>query len=108
MATLPAQTTVVMGTTLTPATPAGAGGDLVPVGTHVIVRNGSGASITVTIDTPGNDTYAQPRPDIVTTVAAGAIAKFGPFPNDLADPITGMVKIICSATTSVELRVVSF
>ncbi|HEY0889371.1 MAG TPA: hypothetical protein VGE38_07160 [Nocardioides sp.] len=108
MATLTAQTSQVTGTTLTPATPAGAGGDLVPVGSHVIVRNGSGASINVTIETPGNDTYGQARPDIVTAVAAGAVAKFGPFAPDLADPITGLVKIICSATASVELRVVAF
>lgn len=107
MANLTAQTTGVTGTTLTPATPS-AGGDTVPVGSHVLVRNGSGASINVTIETPGNDTYGQPRPDIVTAVAAGAVAKFGPFPNDLADPITNVVKVTCSATASVELRVVTF
>lgn len=108
MATLTAQTSQVTGTTLTGVTPAGAGGDLVPVGSHLLVRNGSGASVNVTIETPGNDTYGQPRPDVVTAVAAGAVAKFGPFPNDLADPVTGLVKIVCSATASVELRVVAF
>lgn len=107
MANLTAQTTGVTGTTLTSVTPA-AGGDTVPVGSHVLVRNGSGASINVTVETPGNDTYGQARPDIVTAVAAGAVAKFGPFPADLADPVTGVVKVTCSATASVELRVVAF
>ncbi|MBA2952112.1 hypothetical protein GON03_19035 [Nocardioides sp. MAH-18] len=107
MANLPALTTVVTGTTIAPITPA-AGGDTVPIGSRVIVRNGSGASINVTIDTPGNDTYGQARPDIVTAVAAGAVAIFGPFAVDLADPITQVVKLTCSATASVELRVVAF
>lgn len=108
MANLSAQTTAVVGTTLTSVTPTAGTGDTVPVGSHAIIRNGSGASINVTIETPGNDTYGQARPDIVTAVAAGAVAKFGPFPNDLADPVTGVVKLTCSAVTSVELRVVAF
>lgn len=108
MANLSAQTTAVVGTTLNSVTPTVTTGDTVPVGSHAIIRNGSGASITVTIETPGNDTYGQPRPDIATAVAAGAIAKFGPFPNDLADPVTGVVKLTCSAVASVELRVVAF
>ncbi len=108
MAVLSAQTTGVTGTTLTPVTPTVTTGDTVPVGSHVLVRNGSGSPINVTIETPGNDTYGQARPDIVTAVAAGAVAKFGPFPVDLADPVTGLVKLICSAVASVELRVVAF
>lgn len=108
MANLPAQTTVVTGTTLTSVTPTVTVGDTVPVGSHAIIRNGSGSPINVTVVTPGNDTYGQARPDIVTAVAAGAVAKFGPFPNDLADPTTGVVTLICSAITSVELRVVAF
>jgi len=107
MANLPAQTTAVTGTTLNSVTPA-AGGDTVPVGSRAIIRNGSGASINVTIETPGNDRYGQARPDIVTPVAASALAIFGPFDSDLADPVTGVVKLTCSATASVELRVVAF
>lgn len=107
MANLSAQTTAVVGTTLTSVTPTATTGDTVPVGSRALVRNGSGSPINVTIETPGNDTYGQPRPDIVTAVPAGAIAIFGPFPNDLADSVTNVVKIICSAVASVELRVVS-
>lgn len=107
MANLNAQTTTVMGTTLTSYGPTASVGDTVPVGSRAIVRNGSGSSINVTIVTPGNDTYGLARPDIVTAVAAGAVAMFGPFPNDLADPVTGVVTLICSAVASVELRVVS-
>lgn len=108
MANLPAQTTAVTGTTLPSVAPTATTGDTVPVGSHAIVRNGSGSSINVTIVTPGNDTYGQPRPDIVTAVAAGAVAKLGPFPADLADPVTGVVTLICSSVASVELRVVAF
>jgi hypothetical protein len=107
MANLAAQTTVVTGTTLTSITPAG-GGDTVPIGSHVIVNNASGSPINVTITKPGNDNYGDARGTHVTAVAAGAMAKFGPFPNDLADPITQTVTITCSATASVTLRVVAF
>lgn len=107
MANLPAQTTAVVGTTLTSVTPTAGTGDTVPIGSHAIIRNGSGASINVTIETPGNDTYGQARPDIVTAVAAGAVAIFGPFPVDLGDPVTQVVKLTCSAVATVELRVVS-
>ena len=107
MANLPAQTTAVTGTTLTSVTPTATVGDTVPIGSEALIRNGSGASINVTIVTPGNDTYGQARPDIVTAVAAGALAKFGPFPVDLADPVTQVVTLICSAVATVELRVVS-
>ncbi len=107
MANIPAQTTAVTGTTLTSVTPSG-GGDTVPVGAHALVRNGSASAITVTIETPGNDRYGQARPDIVTSVPAAGLVKFGPFDQDLADPITGVVKLTCSATATVELRVVAF
>jgi hypothetical protein len=108
MANLSAQTTAVTGTTIPSVAPTATTGDTVPVGSHALIRNGSGSPINVTVETPGNDTYGQARPDIVTAVAAGAVAKFGPFPADLADPVTGVVKIICSAVASVELRVVAF
>lgn len=108
MANLNAQTTVVTGTTLTSVTPTITTGDTVPQGSRAIIRNGSGSSINVTIVTPGNDTYGNARPDVVTAVAAGAVAIFGPFGFDLADPVTQVVTLICSAVASVELRVVAF
>lgn len=106
MANLTAQTTQVVGTVLTPVTPTAS--DTVPVGTRLIVSNASGGSITITIVTPGNDTYGQARPDIAVPVAAGATTIFGPFGADLADPITGVVTITSSSQTSLTYRVVAF
>jgi hypothetical protein len=107
MANLTPQTTAVVGTALTAITPAG-GGDTVPIGCRLLVRNGSGASINVTITTPGNDQYGLARPDIVTAVAAGAMTAFGPFPYDLGDPAnSNLVTVTCSSTASVQLFVVN-
>lgn len=107
MANLTPQTTAVVGTTLTAISPTVTVGDTVPIGSKVIVHNASGASINVTIVTPGNDQYGNARPDIVTAVAAGAKAQFGPMPVDLGDPVTQVVTVICSAVASVTLHVVS-
>jgi len=104
MANITPQVTAVIGTTLTPISPTATTGDTFPTGTQLYVRNGSGSSINVTIVTPGNDTYGNARPDIVTAVAAGAMAAFGPFPYDLGDPTnSGLVTVICSAVGSVQL-----
>lgn len=108
MANLIPQTTVVTGTVLTGYTPTATVGDTVPVGSRLIVHNASGASINVTLVTPGNDQYGQARPDVVTAVAAAAKTAFGPFPYDLGDPANGnLVTVICSATASVTLHVVN-
>lgn len=101
MAEIAKQQAKVQGTALTFGN-AAAGDGVTPdpdAALHVI--NGSGASINVTVVTPGNDKYGQARPDIVVAVAAGAQAAIGPFPDDLADPSTGLVAINYSATASV-------
>jgi hypothetical protein len=67
----------------------------------VLVTNGSGSSITVTIATPGTDKYGQARPDIPVTVAAGASKLIGPFPPDLADSSDGLVALSYSDVTTV-------
>ena len=108
MANLTPQTTSVVGTTLTAYSPTVTVGDTVPIGSKVIVHNASGSSINVTVVTPGNDQYGLARPDIVTAVAAGAKAQFGPFPADLGDATNSyFVTLICSAVASVTLHVVS-
>lgn len=108
MANLTPQVTAVGGTTLTAVTPTATVGDTVPLGCKVRVENGSGAGITVTVVTPGNDQYGLARPDITKSVAAGAAALFGPFPFDLGDPAnSNLVTIICSSISSVTLEVVS-
>lgn len=108
MANLVPQSTSVVGTQLTDFAPTVTVGDTVPIGSKVIVKNASGASINVTVVTPGNDSYGLARPDIVTAVAAGKDAQFGPFPADLGDPAnSNLVTLICSAVASVTLHVVN-
>lgn len=107
MALLSAQQATPAGTTLTLAA-ASAGGDTFAASRQYAleVRNGSGASITVTVATPGNDSYGLARPDITKAVAATASALFGPFPADLADPATGLVTVTYSASASVTVALV--
>ena len=71
----------------------------------VVVRNGSGAEITVTVVVPGSK-YGKARPDITKAVAAGAFAVFGPFPTDLADPADHLVDISYSAVTTVTVAAI--
>lgn len=101
MANLTPQAVTVLGTDVTMVTPTAGTGDTVPVGSCFIVRNGSGAGITVTITTPGNDKYGLARPDITDTVGAGVQTHYRIDQPDLADPVTGLVTITCSATASV-------
>lgn len=106
MADIVPQTTAVTGTVLTAVAPTVTTGDWVPIGSYVTVRNGSGASINVTIANPGNDSYGSAKPDPVKAVGAGVNTRFGPFPYDLGDPAhSSMVNIICSAVASVTLEV---
>lgn len=90
------------------AATAGASGDTFKASRNVAleVRNGSAASITVTLDVPGNDSYGQPRPDIAVVVAAAAAALIGPFPPDLEDPATGLVKVTYSAVATVTVALI--
>ncbi len=87
---------------------AGAGGDTFKASRNVAleVRNGSGASITVTVDVPGNDAYGQARPDLAVAVAAAATSVIGPFPSDLEDPATGLCKVTYSAVTTVTVALI--
>lgn len=109
MAALTPQVPAVVGTVLNPSTPTATVGDTVPPGCQVLVRNGSGASINVTIKRSFASDYGVARGDVVVAVAAGAMTSFGnPFPADMADPANaGQVTIICSATASVQLFVIA-
>jgi hypothetical protein len=109
MAALTPQSTAVVGTTLTPISPTVTTGDTVPaLSAKVIVHNASGSSINVTIKRAFGSDYGVARGDIVTAVAAGAKACFGPFGLDLADPAAGnQVTLICSAVASVTLHVIA-
>lgn len=90
------------------AVAASAGGDKVAPSDRgaLLVLNGSGAPITVTVATPGNTKYGQAIPDIPVTVPATGARLIGPFPADLADPTDGLVAITYSAVTTVTVAAV--
>lgn len=100
MATLNYQQVKVGGTAVA-LTAADAAGDKVAPGGALMVRNGSAASINVTLDVPGNTKYGLPNPDLVVAVAAGAITLIGPLPGDLAGA-DGLVGFTYSAVPSVD------
>lgn len=66
----------------------------------LMVKNGSGATITVTMVVPGNTKYGIANPDPTFAVVAGATACIGPLPVDLANPSTGLVDFTYSGVTS--------
>lgn len=86
---------------------AAASGDTARVGNGLtlIVRNGSGAPITVTVTTPGNAFTGDAIPDKEYTVDAGG-ERWIPLLKGYADPVTGQAAIAYSSTTSVTRAVV--
>lgn len=106
MAQIPYTQSSVVGATI-PWAPAAAG-DTVAVASDgvLLVRNGSGSPVTVTVVVPGSK-YGQARPDITKAIAAGADAVFGPFPADIGDPTDRMVHVNYSATADVERAAIS-
>jgi hypothetical protein len=69
--------------------------------TYIEVANGSGAPITVTIDTPGSvDGFA--IADLVVTIDAGVRKKIGPF-TGIFSQADGYVWAVCSAVTTVTM-----
>lgn len=107
MATLAYQQSKLAGSTIT-SVAASAGGDKVtPNGRGaLLVTNGDVASKTVTVVTPGNTQYGQDDPDVAVTVAAGATALIGPFPQGLAGT-DGLVAITYSAVASVTVAAIA-
>lgn len=91
-------TTVVMPTLVAAA---GGGDSIAPNDRGALaVKNGSGASITVTMVVPGNTKYGLAQPDPTFVVTAGNTAYIGPLPSDLANPSTGLVDFTYSGVTS--------
>lgn len=84
---------------------AGAGGDKVEPGNHALhVKNGSGASVTVTIVTPGT-VQGQAIGDVAVAVPAGADRFIGPFPSPDFAGSDGLVSVTYSAVASVTVAV---
>ena len=84
---------------------AAAAGDTVTPGADVqlVVTNGSGASITVTVVCKQTCSMGSSSPthDSVTTVAAGTTAVIGPINDRYKDNTTGLATVNYSATASV-------
>lgn len=100
MALIATQTAVLAGTAPTPGN--AAAGDTTNVGTHLtlVVLNGSGASITVTVAYPGTLPSGDAYPSKQYTVAAAG-ARWIPLLPQYGDPTTGQASITYSSTTSV-------
>jgi hypothetical protein len=104
MATLTPVQAKIAGNVVTMAA-ASAGGDKVDANedTALLVTNGGGSSINVTVAVPGNTEFGQPEPDVVIAVAAGATKLIGPLPVKLEDATDRLVHITYSAVTSVTI-----
>lgn len=109
MAALTTQNIVDAGTAPTFVAAAG-GGDTAEVGngvnTFLVVKNGGGSSITVTIAAPGTNSYGQANPDPAISVANGA-EKWIPLRKEYdALDGTGRAAITYSGVTSVTVSAV--
>lgn len=107
MATLTTQpASAITGTTIT-FTAAAVGGDKVTpsANTYLIVKNGSGASITVTIDPTVTTFNGTAVPDTTVTVAAGAEAII-PITPDYKATSDGLAAITYSAVTTVTVAAI--
>jgi len=72
----------------------------------LLVNNGSGAEITVTVKAP-QTIDGMTLAGLVTTVAAGATAIIGPFPERTYMQADGKVHVDLSSGTSVTLAVIA-
>lgn len=109
MAALTTQNIVAAGTAPTFGAAAG-GGDTAQVGTgqdtFLVVKNGGGSSINVTITAPGTNSYGEPNPDPVVAVANGT-EKWIPLRKEYdAGDGTGRAAIAYSGVTSVTVAVI--
>lgn len=100
MTLLAAQTVKITGTT--PTYSAVTSSDTVKYrgeNQFLIVKNGSGGSVNVTVVVPGSK-YGQANPDVVVAVPASGERWIGPFHNDMADA-DNIITINYSATTTI-------
>lgn len=106
MALIATQSIVVAGTA--PVFAAAAANDTARVGAGLvlIVKNASGAPVTVTITVPGNLPTGDAYPDKEYTVAATTGERWIPLLEQYANPTTGQAAITYSGTTSVTRAVV--
>ncbi|MEV0214294.1 hypothetical protein [Micromonospora sp. NPDC050695] len=105
MAEIPVRTASYEGVNL--ALGAAAANDTAQCGRYsLLVLNGSGAPITVTIAVPGNTSYGVAAPDKVFTIPAGQLWEI-PLLEVYRDPSDRLAHITWSSTTTVTRAVVS-
>lgn len=105
MATYTAEAMTVAGTALTSRS-AASGDKIVPDDNlFLIVTNGGGSSINLTVTVSGNNSYGEANPDPVRAIANGA-TKAVKLLREWADPADGLIALTWSATTSVTYYVV--
>lgn len=107
MATLTVQSTDLDGVVPSYASAAGGGDEFANDGnTFLHLKNGSGGSIDVTVDSVKNCNQGHDH-NSVTAVGAGAEAMIGPFPKDrFNDATTGRAAITYSGVTTLTIAVV--
>jgi hypothetical protein len=105
VAILTTQKATITGTTYATQA-AAAGGDKVLPGGALLVANGGGSPITVTVAVPGLTRYGLADPDVTVSVTNAQARLIGPFPSDLADPTDGYVNITYSGVTSVTVAAI--
>lgn len=105
MATLTVVDIARTGVDVAGVTPGGSGDEWANTGKEFIeVKNGSGSSITVTLDIKSTvDSAAVTDPTV--SIAAGITKAIGPFPTGIYnDSSTGRAKATCSATTDITIK----
>lgn len=110
MAALTTQQMAYPVTTILPVAAAGGGDTLKPGDTtRLVVRNGSGASINVTIPRyPLTDPEGVAETSLVVAVPAGAERWIGPLGGTrFANPANGNVEVAYSAVTTVTVAAIS-
>ena len=91
------------------ATAASGGGDIMPMNDRgfLVVKNGGGSAVTVTIAVPGKNKFGSNNPALTVSVPASAERYIGPMVADLHDPAVGGIAITYSAVTSVTVAAVA-
>tara|TARA_B110000858_G_scaffold72378_1_gene84080 strand:- start:1065 stop:1433 length:369 start_codon:yes stop_codon:yes gene_type:complete len=118
MATLTAQNSTELGTTITMASADAGGDDFVNSGNQIIIieneHSATSYNVTITghIDTNVSNTYADPnygelsKADTVKACAAGSITTIGPFKPAGFNNSAGKVLVTYSAVTDLKVAVV--
>jgi hypothetical protein len=108
MATLTTQEIRRTGAAITPVAAAGGGDSFTPgADTFLLVVNGSGGAITVTVATPREAFPDVAVADVAVSVPAGTTRYIGPFPAEhFAQADDGLADITYSGATSVTVAAV--